>query len=286
MPKAEFKLVALDVDGTLVDSRGRVSDRLKRALLQLAERGVRAVLCTGRRWRTAWEVLQEIEHAHVVAVSCAGALIKDGSNQRTLHTTAMPRAAARRVAAAMRAEGLVPFVLMDVPLEGRELLISEADHERASALPYIRANAEFVEYYEGEFPRLSEEPIEVYTMDDVSRVRPVERALQDRLSGIGTATAMLQARYGPTQWALEVHDPAATKWNGLCWLLERWRIPAEQVVAVGDDVNDIPMLRAAGLSFAMANAVPEAKAAARRLTASNDEDGAYLALRDVFGLPE
>jgi hypothetical protein len=98
----------------------------------------------------------------------------------------------------------------------------------------------------------------------------------------GIVEAMFQQRYGG-ELALEVRSPYATKWRALERLLRQWDIRPDEVVAVGDDVNDIPMLQAAGLSFAMANGLQEVKAAADSVTASNDEHGAAAALREAFG---
>jgi len=284
MTEAKFRLVVLDIDGTVLDGQGRVSELLKRTLRQLVQRDVNVVLCTGRRWRMTLPVLDELEHAHAMAVCCGGALIKDGRDHRTYHAAGLPRRTAERALTAMRRAGLVPIFLPDRPIDAPELLIAESDRERARSLPYIEANAEFVEYYRGDSPPACEEATIVYTMDDLDRVRPAENALRQELAGAGTVAAMRQGRYGPTQWALEAHHPSATKWSAVEWLLARWQIAAEQVVAIGDDVNDVPMLRAAGLSFAMGNAVPEARDAADRVTCTNDENGAAQALREVFAL--
>ena len=97
-----------------------------------------------------------------------------------------------------------------------------------------------------------------------------------------TVQVMPQGRYGAEQLALELHDPGATKWRALYWLLQRWQVRPEEVVAIGDDVNDIPMLEAAGLSFAMGNASDEVKAAADAVTAGNDDHGVVEALASVF----
>ena len=284
MRQQTFKLVALDIDGTVLDSSGHVSRRLKRALALLARRDVRTVLCTGRRWRTTLPVMGEIENAHALAVCCGGALIKDGTDNRTYHAIPLPRRAARHVAEAMRGKDLVPFILLDRDAGERELLISDLDRAHAADLPYVKSNEEFVEYYPGEFPKLAEPVLVVYTMDEVRRVSAAQQPLQRKLAGESTLTAMHQGRYGAAQWALEAHGIRATKWNALRWLLKRWRVPARQVVAIGDDVNDIPMLRAAGMSFAMGNAVPAVKRVASRTTTSNDEDGVVEALCSVFGM--
>ena len=95
---------------------------------------------------------------------------------------------------------------------------------------------------------------------------------------------MRQTQYGDDQATMELHDPAATKWSALQWLLDRWGIRPDEVVAIGDDVNDLPMLRAAGLSFAMGNAPDAVKASADAITAPNDEHGVVEALASVFDL--
>ena len=64
-----------------------------------------------------------------------------------------------------------------------------------------------------------------------------------------------------------------TKWSGICRLAAEWGIADEEICAVGDDVNDMPMIRAAGLGIAMGNAVPEVIAAADRIAPTHDHDG-------------
>jgi hydroxymethylpyrimidine pyrophosphatase-like HAD family hydrolase len=129
---------------------------------------------------------------------------------------------------------------------------------------------------------MPEPPLVVYTMDQAARVQPHADSIRKALADCAIVQALFQPRHDTDPMALEVHGPTATKWHALVWLLAQWRVPAEQVVAIGDDVNDIPMLRAAGLSFAMGNAAPEVKEAAARVTTSNDQDGAARALWSVF----
>jgi len=124
----------------------------------------------------------------------------------------------------------------------------------------------------------------VYTVDAGDKVRRAAESIVEGLGELAIVKVMAQERYGPDQVAIEVHDPLATKWRALEWLLEQWGVRPQEVVAIGDDVNDIPMLEAAGLAVAMGNAVPEVKEAAHTVTASNDEDGAALALKEAFGL--
>lgn len=281
---ADFKLVALDVDGTVLNSNGEVTPELRQALAAVASRSVRVVLCTGRRWRTAYPLVRELGSVHPVVVCCGGCLIKRADDERTLYIDPMEHELARSAVTAFRRNGLVPMVLYDRPLSGQELKIGLCDRGHAERLPYIQANGGSYEWYTGDHPDTDERPLEVYTVDSVELVRAAEAHVRQDLGQGPVVEAMLQPRYGPGQLAVEVHGPSATKWGALEWLLGRWRISPERVVAVGDDVNDIPMLRAAGLSFAMGNALPEVKAAADEVTATNDEHGVAQALRKVFGL--
>ena len=114
---AAYRLVALDIDGTLLDSRQRVSPELKRALAQLAGRGVRTVLCTGRRWQSAHPVLHELEHAHPVVVCSGGSLIKEADGERTLFAAPLEHDAARLIAGSFQRHGLVPMMLHEVTRE-------------------------------------------------------------------------------------------------------------------------------------------------------------------------
>jgi len=279
-----YRVVALDIDGTILDSRQRVTDELKAVLARLSARSVRAVLCTGRRWSGALPVLRTLEHGHPIVVCSGGALIKDADTGRTLRAVPMPRRTAQEAVRVMRRNGLLPMVLYDRPAEKPDLLVAERDRPLVGRLPYAAAHAPGWEWYAGEFPDGDEPPLVCYAVDERGPIEQGLAALREALGEAAIANALGLPRYGPTQTALEVHDPGATKWLSLAWLLERWGMGPADVVAIGDDVNDVPMLRAAGLSFAMGNAPPSVKAEADAVTGSNDEHGVVEALTGVFGL--
>ncbi len=277
-----FRLVALDVDGTVLTTAQQVTPELKKALSRLADLSVRIVLCTGRRWRTTVEVLAELEHVHPVVVCSGGAQIKRADDERTLYLAPMEHAAARLATDLLRRGSLVPLLLYDRPLSERELKVAESDRARAERLPYLLANPGAWEWYRGDYPDTDERPLVVYTMDESRNIRAAEPRLREGLGERATVQVLPPGRYGAGQLALEFHDPGATKWQALHWLLQRWEVRPEEVVAIGDDVNDIPMLEGAGLSFAMGNASDEVKAVADAVTAGNDAHGVVEALASVF----
>jgi len=281
--RRHFKLVALDIDGTMVDAEDRVSPPLKTMLLGLVSRGIRCVLCTGRRWRTVLPVLGQLEHAHPYAVCCGGALVKESGSNRTLYHQSLGVGGAQQVAALFSECGLVPIWLYDRSLDKPEIVISERDMRRVDDVPYLRRNRGQIDSFSNSVPPLKSDPLEVYTVDYADKIRSAHQRVGDQLSEIGEVKVMVQPHYGRDQLALEVHGLGATKWRALQWVMARWHIHPGEVLAVGDDVNDIPMLRGAGFSFAMGNAVEEVKAAADAVTATNEEHGAAKALQSVFG---
>ncbi len=283
-PDVPYRLVALDADGTVLDSDQRVRPELKSVLEQLTQMGVHTVLCTGRRWRSALPVLRELEHAHPVAVCAGGALVKRADDGRTLHIAPLALESARLACELFRDGGLAPLLLYDRPLEECDLKVSRLDRELVEQLPYsAEERSAQMEWYHGRFPGDEEPPLAVYALADKESILRAEAGVARGIGEQGIVAALHRLRYGALS-ALEVHDPAATKWHALEWLLDWWDMQAGEVVAIGDDVNDIPMLAAAGLSFAMGDAPERVKGVARRVTATSDAHGVALALKEAFDL--
>ncbi|MGD2174831.1 MAG: HAD family hydrolase, partial [Candidatus Brocadiaceae bacterium] len=223
-----LRLAALDIDGTVVDSAGQVSGELKAVLALLTERGIHTVLCTGRRWRSAVPVLEELEHAHPVIVCSGGALVKRADDGRTLYSEPMGPVAAERAVGLFRGAGLVPFLLYDRPLDEREVLISASERRCAEKLTYVKANPEAIGWYEGEWPAGTGPPLEVYTVDAAERVQRAAESVRAGMGDEGIVEAMFQQRYGG-ELALEVRSPYATKWRALERVLRQWDIRPDEV---------------------------------------------------------
>ena len=286
MSEHDYKLVALDIDGTVLDSDSNVSSELRELLAELARTGdVHVALCTGRRWRSSKPVFDQLDGLSTYVICCGGALIKETDSARTVYMNPLGDHTARRAAELYRHHDLVPLFCYDRPLDEKELMVSEVDRDRAEKLRYVRRNRDDIEFFDGDYPDTNERCLQIYTVDFMSNLQGCEEDIRAELDEDGSIRGMIQPRYGEDHIALEVHHATATKWTGLQHLMEMWNVRPEQVVAVGDDVNDIPMLEAAGLSFAMGNAGDEVKDAADRLTTSNDDHGAAAALREVFAGP-
>ena len=250
------RLVATDLDGTIVRSDGTISARTRDALAAAEAAGLMVVLVTGRPPRWMAEVAEATGHTGL-AVCANGALLYDLHTETVVDSRLLEPAALREVVARLRAAipGLVFAVehgmsFAHEPDYRHGWAIGAAD-TRVGAIDSIldRAAAKLLARH----PTLEPEAL-----------------LQQAIEVLdGQATATHSSSYG----LLEISASGVTKASGLAELAGRHGITAAEVVAFGDMPNDLAMLVWAGRSVAMANAHPQVLAAASERTGSNDDDG-------------
>jgi Cof subfamily protein (haloacid dehalogenase superfamily) len=252
-------LIALDLDGTLLNRDESISDRNKQAIRRALEAGVRVVLVTGRGTDMPIRVSREL-HLNLPVICCHGALTKDFGANRTLEHA-------------------------PVPLEHAKTLVEFAEREGLS----------IAIYHEEMFWRL--EGSQMY-MDDMLGPHWREvRSFSDVMSSAPTfirflgrtAVDALQKQYFdlPLNFRLEtwfdfvecaVLSREASKHHALARLCADFQILPQNVLAIGDSRNDVPMLQWAGIGVAMGNALPEVREAVKYVTAANEESGVALAI--------
>lgn len=254
-----FDLIALDLDGTLLNSREEISARNRRAIRASLDAGIRIVLVTGRGVDTPIRISKELG-LNLPIICAHGALTKDFSANKTL--------------------GHVP-----VPLQYAKPMVEYAEKNDLSIALY---SEEF--FYRLEGSKLYMEDMvgpawrQVKTFEDVMRTAPTFI----RFLGQESVQAM-QREFGdlPLHFKIEhwldfvecaVTNRDATKQRALARLCADFQIPSERVLAIGDSRNDVPMLRWAGVGIAMGNALAEVRQSVRYVTATNNEDGVALAL--------
>ena len=269
----DYDLIALDLDGTVLGPDGKVSPATLRAVRRALEVGYRVVFATGRNYQESWPVIDEIGH-HGAAVFVGGASVIEtsagGGGGRTLHRQTMEPALAVAVCAAFERLDLSPLVFQDDPDDGLRFV--------RGRLPFPDAVKRWHELTRA-------------TVRRVDDVLTADHSHTMRVSALGPpavvdeALALLEAQFGERVFAyktklanfgvelLEVFDPSVNKWAGIEHVAREHGIPRERVVAVGDDMNDLHMIREAGLGVAMGNARPVIKEIADRVIASHAEDG-------------
>ena len=243
---------------------------LSEALRRAVAAGLHVVLCTGRRYRTAVPIAEELG-LPLPLICHSGALVKDTATHRTLFAQAMAPEVLRLLLGALGDFGLAPMVYTDTFHTQTDFYLQREAPLTPYHMDYLLKNNgwyRFVESLDGGLPAPA---IQVCTFGELAELQRIRPLLRERLAGRTTCHLLSSAKYLGN--FLEFQNGAASKWAALSDILAANGIPPDEVVAVGDDENDISMLRSAGLGIAMGNAAYAVKSAAHVVAPSNDEDG-------------
>jgi 5-amino-6-(5-phospho-D-ribitylamino)uracil phosphatase len=267
---ADYRMVAIDLDGTLLRKDGTMGERTRRALQAAVKQGISVVICTGRRFRTTLPILTELQLAVPVIVH-GGQLIKDAGTHETLHHNYLPRDLSLDVVKFLKAQDATPIVYVDLFTQGIDIHLDNERDGHPYHLKYLernRAHCQFV----GDVTRVfCPQTIHVGALAD----RPSLERLNVRVEReFGSSIRHLVINNTNDEGAfLEIMTPESSKWRALSVLIDMAGLAPERVICIGDEINDLEMITHAGLGVAMGNATPAIKAVADYITRTNEEDG-------------
>jgi len=273
-----YRILALDLDGTALDPAGDLTDDVRDAVAAARASGLRVVLCTGRRFRTALPVAQGLSLSGAIVVN-NGVLVKDLASGRTLSHRYLSDGVSAEILALVREVGS-PLVYVDAYEKRIDILIE--DHGRAHPFQreYLEDNTDFTRVV-GDLENTGrDDVIMMSTMGDEATLRALRSRAERGLGGRVRMHSLINKNYRGQ--ILEFLAPGTGKWPTLLRIAADEGIDPRQIAAVGDDDNDIEMIRGAGLGIAMGNAVDSAKAAADHVTRSNAEGGVVEAIERVL----
>jgi len=274
-----YRLLALDLDGTALDPFGALTDGVRRAVDAALEHEIRVVLCTGRRYRTALPLAQELGLTGPIVVN-NGVLVKDIESGQTCEHRYLPSDVRSEVLSIVREAG-APLMYVDDTGDGSDIYTEREE----SAHPYQREylaeaaveNCRFVDDV-GCVER--DDVIMISTMGDAETLGALHErtkwVLGDRVNNHSLANKNFQGEI------LEFLAPGVSKWQALERVASAEGFRRFEIAAVGDDTNDIEMIRNAGLGIAMGNAVRAAKSASDLVVRSNAEGGVIEAIERVI----
>jgi Cof subfamily protein (haloacid dehalogenase superfamily) len=275
------RLIALDIDGTLLDSRWQLSEANRAAISEAARRGIEVALVTGRRYDFAMPVAQRLDSPLTMIVN-NGALIRSKEGQTHLRHL-LPRKIAERVLhlTARWREGAA--VIFDRPREN-QLMLEVLNPDDSLRYAYYSRNKEFIAIANPLESCLTEDPIQVMLSGEVQPMRQAEQVL--RGADFAEEFALAVTCYDSRDFAMiDVINHACSKGSSLAEWAALRGFAREEVMAIGDNHNDLEMLSFAGIPVVMGNGVPELKAFGWHETASNDESGVAAAI-ERFALRE
>ena len=281
-----IQLIAIDIDGTLVPSTGpKISARNRAALLAAEASGIEIVISTGRRQAYAMPLVSQVGLSeNSVMISSNGAVVR-GFDGHLLDRRFLPAETARQLCAQLKGYGTLVFTF---DREGAGALVIESLQQLHARIDrWVEANKPYlveIQPIERAFDA-GEEPIQGMICGTVAEMVEAERQLL--LSDVGAQIAMHRTEYAARNLSiLDLLPPGCSKGAALDSLARIRGLERDQIMAIGDNLNDLEMLEYAGRAVVMANASEEIRALACRrgweLTASNDDDGVAQAIEAVL----
>jgi Cof subfamily protein (haloacid dehalogenase superfamily) len=270
-----IRLLAIDIDGTLLDSRGRMPDAHRDALVDASARGIEVALATGRSFHFTHAVL-ELLPIPLTLICNNGAVVKSKTGETELRHVLSSAAARHILADTQHFEDSVA-VVFDRPGE-RQIMFERMDWSHPNRRGYYEKNKAYI----AEAPAplatmLTEDPIQVMFNGSVEPMRALVAAL--RGMPIADQFSVAITEYELRDFSLvDVNGPGCSKGTTLARWAARRGLTADEVMAVGDNLNDVEMLDFAGTAVVMGNATAALKSRGYEVTGTNDEGGLATAI--------
>lgn len=266
----DIKLVAIDMDGTLLNSKNQLTDRTRHAIERANKKGVKVVLATGRLLKSA-SYYADILNLDSYIAACNGALVVDGTRKE----------------------------VMKKPIAKKKLeKVMEIGHDMSVYFHFYNEDTfftrtyvkEIADYYSTSVGKFNDQSIDFSIYGDASEVLSTENLdvykflfideNQDKLIELKKRLNEVEGISVSKSWSnnLEVMEEGVSKGRAMKYLSSLMDISPENIMAIGDNENDLPMLHFAGWGVAMGNGSSLVIESADYVTSTNDQDGVAKAI--------
>lgn len=299
--KAAVRMIAVDMDGTLIGGNGRVSERNLEAIRSAESLGIEVVVATGRRHSYAMKLLRELGLRDGATLVSSNGTVTRRIGSDLLHRTHMSRLTAEWLIERVGEFRNALVVTFDSVGEDGEdtrgaLVVEEMQELHGSIGRWMEANAAYIEHVRPIERALDRgDPIQMMLCGTVERMELAQaRLLGDaRVQGVGepdragVEIVLNRTTYPDRDLSIvDILPAGCSKGGALLRLAEGWGFGAEEIMAIGDNWNDVSMLDVAGWPVLMGNAPDDLKAVSElrgwAVTGRNDEDGVAEAIEDLL----
>lgn len=276
----DVRLICIDIDGTLLNSSDEITPATHRELERLHAAGKTLALVTGRRFLSAVEVARKLTVPVALGVHNGATLRRlDGS---AIYRKTLGAAAVRRACEIALARRGFPWIYVDEPDSGDSRVYCEdpasaSDGVRRFATTYHARNEQYFNVLDELVAGYEGDAIEVMVTTTADDADTMVAALQSEFGE--RASVIKELSSGVAQ--IEVAHPEVSKALALRFLADRDGLTRDDIMAVGDNFNDIDMLEYAGHPVVMGNAHAELRGMGYRVAPTNDEDGLAAVLAEV-----
>jgi Cof subfamily protein (haloacid dehalogenase superfamily) len=278
--KPPIRLLALDIDGTLLNPEFQISPTDMAALRRAHAEGVEVVAVTGRRHRFALPIVQQLGF-DLWVISSNGAVTRSLAGE-TFHRDLLPAATCRKLCAQMREFRGNMVLTFDTDAKGA-IVLEHMDELSASIQRWLEKNLQYIDFVIPIEDSLTHDPVQAMFCGSIPRMQLALAALA--ASGLENDITVLRTEYPLRDLSMvDVLNRGCSKGHAL----ERWAgyrgVPRKEVMAIGDNYNDIEMLAFAGVPFIMGNAAQELHRDGWTVTLPNDQNGVAAAIEQVLGV--
>jgi Cof subfamily protein (haloacid dehalogenase superfamily) len=267
-----IRLIALDIDGTLLDGDGKIPDANREAIARAIGAGIEVALATGRRYDFARPIFESLPGPLTLILS-NGAIVKTREGE-TVMRSLLPREVARSVLAKVPEHRDSAAVVFDRVREG-QVVFETIDWDHPRHHRFFASNRPFLSEVTPLENCLTEDPIQVMFTGGCDEMR----SLFDRLRADADRFSVALTEYEHRNFSLvDIVRRGCSKGSALQGWTEHRGFGRSDVMAIGDNLNDMQMLEFAGTPVVMGNALPELKARGWAVTARNDEAGVAQAI--------
>ena len=276
--KPPIRLLAVDIDGTLLNPQFQISDADLAALRRAHESGIEVVLVTGRRHTFALPIALLLGF-DLWLISSNGAVTRSLKGE-TFHRDLLPGETCRKLCGTMKEFRGNTVLTFDTESKGA-IVLEGMDELTSSIQRWLEKNMDFIEFVVPLEKSLTTDPVQAMFCGPIPRMHEALAKLAN--CGLQEEITVLRTEYPVRDLSIiDVLNRGCSKGHAL----ERWatfrRIPREEVMAIGDNYNDIEMLAFAGHPFIMGNASEELRGRGWAVTLPNDQSGISAALRQVL----
>jgi len=279
-----YRLIGIDLDGTLLNSDGKVSARNRQALQIAQQAGVHVVPCTGRSWAESRMVIEQIDRIPD-GVFVGGAVVSELATGRSLDIAVIEPHLILELVEHMYHLPEAVLVFRDANLCGHDYLVTGTGSLSANTVWWFEFTGARLQFKQRITLEDAHHAMRVGIVATAPRMREVTADLV-RTFGDRVRVLSFEAVQSPdpdeSVHVLEVFATGVDKWRGLQWMAGRLDIPLDQIAVIGDEINDVAMLEPAGCGIAMGNAIDELKAIAKYHTLDNNSDGVAHAIEQLI----
>jgi Cof subfamily protein (haloacid dehalogenase superfamily) len=278
--KPPVRLLGVDIDGTLLNPEFKISPGDLAALRRAHGAGVEVVLVTGRRHTFALPIAQQLGF-DLWLISSNGAVTRSLSGE-TFHRDLLPAETCLRLCERMR--DFRGNTVLTFDQEEKGAIVLEHMTELSSSIQrWLEKNLQYIDFVIPIENAITRDPVQAMFCGSIPRMQQALATLA--ASGLEKDITVLRTEYPVRDLSMvDVLNQGCSKGHAL----ERWAgyrgIPRNEVMAIGDNYNDIEMLAFAGVPFIMGNAVEELRRDGWNVTLPNDQNGVAAAVEQVLGI--